>query len=262
MVFWRAVVALAVFSCLRADAIQRQSAHYAVTTGSLDSGGGRGTFQSISGPVYTQDGVLGAMVEGHSRVGAVVDLATTLQAGFLSQLNNPPLPGVFILSRRSGLGAKATLAGLLSTASDPDGDPFFLTVERVTAQGGIASQTARFLAYQPAPGFAGADVIHYRLVDDAGDSSAGAVDVVILPQPDTVSANQLLLEFPPSGGAHLVFVGALNQSYQVQVTDSLVPPVHWSGLVTSPSSAQPGFYEAVDPTGGQGSQRFYRTISL
>ena len=242
--------------------MERRSTHYSVTTESLDSGGGKGTFQSISGPTYSQDAALGALIRGQSRVVVADGLETTLQADYLSQLNNPPLPGVFILSRRSGLGAKATVASLLSTASDPDGDPYSLTVERSTAQGGIAIQTGRFVSYQSATDFSGPDVIHYRLTDDAGDSSTGVVAVVVLPPSDTVSANQLLLEFPPGGGAHLVFVGALNQSYQVQFTDSLVPPVHWNGLVTAPSPVQPGFYEAVDQTGGQGSQRFYRTISL
>ncbi len=258
-----AVLVLGLVPCLSVSAVQRQSTHYSVTMEAMDSAGGLGSFPSATGSGYSHVGSLGGIVEDHLPNGSATPLAgAALQAGYLSQLNNPPVPGVFVLSHRPGLGAKATLASLLSIAADPDGDPFFLTVETSTAQGGIARQTGRFLAYQPAAGFSGSDVIHYRLTDDGGDSASGAMDVVILPQPDTVSANQLLLEFPPSGGAHLVFVGALNQSYQVQVTDSLVPPVHWSGLVTSPSSAQPGFYEAVDPTGGQGSQRFYRTISL
>ncbi len=238
--------------------MQGESAHYAVTTESVDSGGGAGTFQSISAPVYTHDSALGLMVEGHSRVGA----AATIQGGYLSQLNNPPVPGVFVLSHRKGQGAKALLTSLLSTAVDPDGDLFSVMVDKTTVQGGVAGQTTRFLAYQPPTGSSGVDVIHYRLIDDAGDSSMGSVDVVILPQSDSVTSNQLLLEFPPSGGAHLVFVGALNQTYQVQVAESLVPPVQWTGLVTTPSAVQPGFFEAVDALGGHGSQRFYRTISL
>ena len=93
------------------------------------------------------------------------------------------------------------------------------------------------------------------------DFAEGQVEVVILPPADSVTSNQQLLEILPGGIAHVVFVGALNQVYQIQFTDSLVPPVKWSSLLTTPSTAQPSFYEATDPTGGRGGQRFYRTIA-
>jgi len=246
-----------------ANAAQRQSTHYAMTIDAIDSGGGSGNFQLPSSRWYAHQGSIGGVLGGDPTTSATTSqLNTTAQAGFLGQLNHPPVPGFVVLTRLFGKGANSAVAGFLSVAIDPDGDPFSLTVEPRTLQGGQAVSTMDSISYEPPPQFSGSDQILYRLTDDGGDSSSGIAHVVVMPQAGSPSPIQLLLNLPSAGGAHLVFAGVVEQSYQVQVTESLVPPVLWTGLMTVPSALQVGLFEAVDPRGTGEGQRYYRTIGL
>lgn len=211
---------------------------------------------------YSHQFSLGGTTDGRSDSAQVSQSHVGLESGYLSQLNNPAFPGVFVLSRPMGLNAKALLSDLLAVATNPDNSPLRIQVDTTTDGGGTATKGTRFISYQAPAGPSVPDVIHYQLVDAWGDQQNGQISVVILPPLDSTTSNQVLLQILPNGGAHVVFVGALSQVYQIQVTDSLVPPVHWSNLPTAPSSGQPGFFEATDPVGGAGSQRFYRSVSL
>jgi Bacterial Ig domain len=246
-----------------ANAADRQSIHYAIAMSTIDSGGGSGNFQSPSTRWYVHEGSMGGVVDGSPSTSATTSQSNAkAEGGFLSQLNYPPVPGFVVLTRSFGKGANAAVADFLSVAFDPDGDPFSLTVEPRTLQGGMAVATADAISYEPPPQFSGSDQISYRLTDDGGDSSTGIAHVVVVPQAGSTSPIQLLLNFPSTGGAHIVFAGDTEQSYQVQVTESLVPPVYWTGLMTVPSPLQIGLFEAVDLGGTGEGQRYYRTIGL
>ncbi len=247
---------------LECQASIRASAHYEISSENLEMVGGESqSFPAGSSSVYSHMISLGGVVSGLSQSANFRPTISTLNFGYLSQLNNPPVPGVIVLSRRAGLSAKLALADILRVGYDPDGDSFQVVAGGLTEGGATIIQGGRFIFYQPPAGPSLSDVIRYRLEDTFGDTAEGRIEVVILPPPDSVSSNQELLEILPGGVTHVVFVGALNQVYQIQFTDSLVQPVKWTGLATTPSTAQPGFYEATDPAGGHGVQRFYRTIA-
>lgn len=209
---------------------------------------------------YSHQLTIGGEVTGNSMASGTLPIVAKLEYGSLPQVNNPPIPGVVVLSRRAGFSAKVALADVLGVGFDPDGDTYEVLIERQTDLGGTVIQGTRFISYQPPDGVSVPDVIRYRLVDGFGDTAEGQIEVAILPQPGTMTYNQVFLEILSGGIAHVVFAGALNQAYEIQVTDSLVPPIQWHGLPTAASAAQPGFYEATDAAGGGGSQRFYRTI--
>ena len=210
----------------------RASAHYEISSETLEMAGGDG-HSNVAGSanVYTHQITLGGEANGQSISANDRPTISTLDFGYLPQLNNPPVPGVVVLSRRAGLSAKVALTDLFRIDYDTDGDLYQVQAGVLTERGGTVIQGSRFISYQPPAGPSVSDVIHYRLVDSLGDFAEGQVEVVILPPADSVTSNQQLLEILPGGIAHVVFVGALNQVYQIQFTDSLVPPVKWSSLL-------------------------------
>lgn len=246
----------------RIGAAGRQSSHYVLTTETMDFAGVPGgvSFGLPTGLVSygAVCGLVGGEVRSNDNVGRLI----MLQGGYLTQLNNAPVPGIGVVSRRAGLGFSIGLAEILDTALDPDGDSFTVVFDRNTDRGGVVTQTDRFLNYLPVNGLSGFDAVRYRLTDDLGDSSSGFVTVAVLPTMDGVKYGQLFLEILPEVGTHLVLAGALGESYQLQMTDLLVPPVQWKTLTTMRGTIQPGLFEAVDPTGGLGGPRFYRASKL
>lgn len=240
----------------------RTSTDYQMTVEVVEMAGGSNIVGSNYNQFYSHQFSLGGATEGRSDSAQISQSHVGIESGYLPQLSNPAFPGIFALSRPVGLNAKVLLSDLLAVATNPDNSSLRILVDRVTDGGGTATKGTRFISYQAPAGPSVPDVIHYQLIDAWGDQQNGQISVVILPPPDRTTFNQVLLQFLPNGGAHVVFVGALSQVYQIQVTDSLIPPVHWSNLPTSPSSVQPGFFEATDPFGGSGSQRFYRSVSL
>ena len=125
----------------------RASAHYEISSETLEMAGGDG-HSNVAGSanVYTHQITLGGEANGQSISANDRPTISTLDFGYLPQLNNPPVPGVVVLSRRAGLSAKVALTDLFRIDYDPDGDLYQVQAGVLTERGGTVIQGSRFIS--------------------------------------------------------------------------------------------------------------------
>ncbi|GAA2696765.1 Ig-like domain-containing protein [Actinoplanes palleronii] len=102
--------------------------------------------------------------------------------------NAPPVAAPDAVTRPSGVPATIDV---LVNDDDPNGDPLTVTIDATPAHG-TATVVAGQVRYQPDPGYAGADTLHYTIDDGHLGTSGAAVTITLVnaaPQarPDTAS---------------------------------------------------------------------------
>jgi hypothetical protein len=231
----------------------QSSADYNSTVESADGGGLR-----VASADYKNDGSFGA--------GSFIASADHAQrGGFAGQLNNAPVATNYTFTVVSNNTIKFPINALLSTATDPDGDSnSFVSLASASAQNGTVGRNGIWVLYKPPAGFAGTDTIDWVMQDSEGDQSTGTILAQVTAPPPPLNAptlNLISVTFNPAPGATdatLRFAGLPGETYTVQYTDSLTPPVTWIALGAAATTN--GTFQIVDPTARSASQRFYRTI--
>jgi hypothetical protein len=231
----------------------QNSADYSSGMGSGDAGGSRAASADYSGTFSFGAGGFASSTDYAQR------------GGYAGQLPNPPVATNYSLTVASNTVIKVSIAALLASVKDVDGDAItFVSVASASAQGGVASRVGNFVAYRPATGFGGADSVTWIAQDSEGDRTAAAILAQV--GTPTVQSNQPTLNlfaitFDTALGATdatLRFAGLPQSTYTVQYTGSLVPPITWTTLGSA--SVTNGIFQIVDPTAATAGQRYYRTV--
>jgi hypothetical protein len=216
---------------------------------SIDSGGSRVTTAN-----YTLD----------SSLGGIGDLLTvgsdSLWGGYPAQLNNPPTVPVYVMDRGTNLTTKVLLSNLVATVTDVDGDPvFFVGLANTSTNGGVLATMDGWLLYAPPAGFNGVDGFTWTVQDAAGDQTVGSIIVQVVPPYPAYSLSLISITAGGGSSVTLTFIGIPNLNNVVQYTDNLLPPITWNTLGTVTAGPN-GTFQLVDPTAGNSTQRFYRTL--
>lgn len=231
----------------------QSSADYYSGMVSNDGGGSR-----AASPHYSSASSIGA-----GNFASSADYAQ--RGGYAGQLPNPLVATNYSLTAVSNTVIKVSIAALLSTVKDVDGDSVtFVSVAASSAQGGAATHAGNFVIYHPAAGFNGSDSVTWVAQSSEGDRTTGTIlaQVGTPPaQPSQPTLNLFAITFnttPGATDATLHFAGLPQSTYTVQYTASLTPPITWTTLGTT--SVTNGIFKIVDPTAGSASQRYYRTV--
>ncbi len=153
--------------------------------------------------------------------------AALLYAALPLPVNQPPVAYDRGLLTPQDQPISLTRAQLLVGDYDPDGDPLSLTVNPVSAQGGVVSLTSTNVTYQPPLRFTGLDSFDYSLADGRGGVATAAVQIRVVsgavPPPNHVAITLV------SGGSSLRFSGDSGARYTVQRSTDLTA---WTTLDT------------------------------
>jgi hypothetical protein len=171
----------------------------------------------------------------------------------------PPVPATFSLGAVAGTTnsiAADPSSKLLLLASTPiiGGTLSITSVNPLSALGGLVTLSGGVLSYAaPSSASPYSDTITYTLSDGCG-TATGTIAVSVSPNGP---GNNGLTITPLGGGCILLqFFGIPGQSYYIQQTSSLNPPVTWTDLVqTNANSIGVVSYINCTPT----SPSFYRT---
>ncbi|MCW5559449.1 MAG: hypothetical protein KIT22_16670, partial [Verrucomicrobiae bacterium] len=183
-----------------------------------------------------------------------MDLAASEQGGG----SLPPVTSPVTWQRAPHRTVKATIPALLAHDFDPEGTALtLLEVESPTREGGRAWIEEGWVIYQAPDGFDGPDAFFYQVADAGGSLALGWVQVVVwtdnAPTPNIISLIHL------GGTTRIRFAGVPGQSYRVQASESLLPPIPWHDLGSVTADAQ-GQFEFSDPEAGLFPIRYYRTF--
>jgi len=174
----------------------------------------------------------------------------------LASANHPPVPGSFAVATAQDKPVSFPAASLLSTASDPDGNPISLTsVSAASTNNGTASFAGGQVSYSPPPGYIGPDLFNYVLTDSLGASATGSVSVAV------VSSNAIVLS--PAGTPALsgglfqsAYVGVPNLIYTVDRATNLAGP--WQLGFTNIMAGTNGQFQVIAPNSPPAPSMFYR----
>jgi hypothetical protein len=170
-------------------------------------------------------------------------------------INTPPLAGAQVLEYAPGHVTWFSTANLISSASDPEGNPItFVAVARQSAGGATLTVLQDSIYYSPPPGFTNADTFTYTIADSWGAQSTGTVTVVMLPGSDLRPTLQLLAV--GEADFRLQFTGIPWTYYTVEFAPSL-PTIDWQvlGYAVADSTGMVVF-DDTPPAGTR--SRFYR----
>ncbi|MGH7953626.1 MAG: Ig-like domain-containing protein, partial [Limisphaerales bacterium] len=224
--FGAVCLCLAISASARADGSQ-SSADYVFTAESTDGGGLRSASTD-----YASDGSFDA-----GNLATSADYSQ--RGGYIGQLNNPPVPTNYVIVVYTNSTIKVPISKLLSTVSDADGDTItFVNVASRSAQNGAVGRSGIWLLYKPPNGFIGNDRFTWVAQDSEGDQATGTiVEQVVAPvEPDAPTLNLASIVFnqtPGATDATLRFASLPGETYTIQYTDSLQPPVTWTTLGTA-----------------------------
>jgi hypothetical protein len=220
------------------------------TVESIDGGGLR-----TASADYASDGSFSA---GDFTAGA--DYAQ--RGGYIGQLNNPPVATNYMVNVSTNSTTKVAIGTLLGTVTDADGDAVtFVRVAGTSAQNGVVRRVGNWVIYQSPAGFNGSDSFIWVAQDSEGDRATGMVLAQVgplsaPPQPTLNLISIVLDSAPGATDATLFFAGLPGETYLVQYTDSVTPPVTWTTLGMATTVG--GVFQIVDPTAGIAPNRFYR----
>jgi len=183
-----------------------------------------------------------------------IDLAASEQGGSL-----PPITSPATWQRAPHRTVKATIPALLAHDSDPEGMALTLVeVESPTREGGRAWIEEGWVIYQAPDGFNGPDAFFYQVADTSGALALGLVQVVV--RADGAPTLNIV-KLTPAGGTMLIrFAGIPGQSYLIQASESLTPPIPWQELGSVTAGAD-GQFEFSDAEAGLFPIRYYRTFA-
>jgi len=234
-----------------ARASVQSSTDYLVTDESTDGGGVRAASADYNSDSSFSSGDL------------IFSVHYTQRGGYVAALNNAPVART---NYTISLYTNSTFKVASGTAApDPDGDQIaFVSIQNPSAQNGSVSNGVAWLYYQPPLNFIGSDSFNFMVRDSEGDSATGTIlaQITAVPAPaNAPTLNLIGLTFVPSTtAATLTFGGLPDSTYEVQYTDSMIPPIIWANLGSA--NVTNGVFQIVDPTAGSVSQRYYRTLYL
>ncbi len=171
-------------------------------------------------------------------------------------INTPPMAGNLTIQRYPTLGVKVSLATILASCSDADGDALNITPSSTSANGGAITVADGWVFYAPAEGFTNADSFTYTVTDGYGGSAVGTITVAIAVD---ASAGQNLTITSLGNGSYLINgAGIPGYTYRVQHSPT-INPANWQDIPgASVTAGSTGAFQYTDtPSGGMG---FYRTI--
>ena len=208
----------------------------------------------ISGVVDTN--VIGT----YNRTYVVADNAgNTATATRTVRVLDLPVAGMDTLGTMKNTPVSAPAVKLLANDSDPNGHPLsVVSVSPASANGGTVALGGGLLTYTPPAGFMGVDSFTYAISDGLGGTATGTVSVTVT-GPDGASLN-LVLMTRTADGFLVSFAGIPDDTYLIQFTDNLTPPVIWQTLTPpGPVQAGPnGRFQFEDKPNPIPPQRFYR----
>jgi uncharacterized delta-60 repeat protein len=208
----------------------------------------------ISGAVNTH--VIGTYV----RTYFVADNAgNTATATRTVRVVDVPVAGTDTLGTMKNTPVSAPAVKLLANDSDPNGHPLSLvSVSLTSSNGGTVALNSGLLTYAPPAGFVGLDSFTYAISNGLGGMATGTVNVTVS---GTDAASLNLVSMTRTADGFLVsFAGIPGDSYLIQFTDNLTPPVAWQTLTPpGPIQAGPnGLFQFEDKPNPIPPQRFYR----
>jgi hypothetical protein len=170
-------------------------------------------------------------------------------------VDTPPVPGAIAITYDAATGTKLSLAALLSSASDADGDPLALaSLATASANGGSLTSSAGWIFYVPAPGFTNADTLSYAISDGYCSPVTGTVTLSL--RCDNGSSANLTVSVLSNGSYAINGSGVPGRLYQLEFADG-GQTANWQSL--GQALADPnGSFGLIDPNGS--SQRLYRTV--
>jgi len=219
------------------------------------SGGGSSLTVTISS--ITGHGTLGISIAANTGTDLAGNQAGAAGPSATFIVNNPPLAGVTVIQRYPTQGVKVSVADVLASDSDADGDTLTITgVGSPTANNATVTLSGGWIFYVPPGGFTGVDSFTYTVSDTRGGSTQGTVNVTLLDD-NGQSHNQSSIQDLGSGVFRITFNGIPGRTYTIQYTDSLSPPnTVWTTLGTATADAL-GVYTFDDHSGSV--SRFYRS---
>jgi hypothetical protein len=191
----------------------------------------------------------------------VTDAAGTLQSRTavltLVASNQPPVVPNYSLVIYSNTTATFNLDTAYMAAADADNDPLALgspAFDSSSTNGGTISQNGVILTYTPVPDYVGQDEFNYYVSDSQGATTAGAVNVTMVPLvvPSAFSAVK-------SGGNVLLSASGASAGgafHILQATDLTTPLTNWVTVVSSNFDNSGGISIPIPITAGV-PQSFY-----
>jgi hypothetical protein len=148
-----------------------------------------------------------------------------------------------------GLASTVQIIGGQFPPADADGD--LLTITSVSgAVNGSATTDGTNVTYTASGG--NSDSFSYTVSDGFGGTASQTLNVNIAP---SAGYNQLSTQWI-SGQEVLSFAGIPNNSYALEWTDNLMPPVTWAALFTNTAADDGSLHFTNTPSG---NASFYRT---
>ncbi len=181
---------------------------------------------------------------------------TEFKVEVLAPNNRPPEPALHTAVTTQNSALVIVVTNLLATDSDPDGDALAIAaVNFSSTNGGAVTLIGGNITYTPVTTFVGADQISYTLTDSRGGSSTGNIFVTIVGPPVFTSFNLT------SGGSafSLAGTGVSGQTYVLQTTTNLAPPVPWISVLTNIAGTN-GIFNFTDAQVTNFNLRFYRVM--
>ncbi|HZV34137.1 MAG TPA: Ig-like domain-containing protein, partial [Verrucomicrobiae bacterium] len=179
---------------------------------------------------------------------------------FNELINTPPVAGAATYSRLANSTLNIPISGLLTHASDADGDAItLLSVSSVSTNGATIATNSSAITYTP-PATNGnvTDAFTYVVEDTYGATNAGTVTVTIQSEDSGPAVNITGLTTRPDGSVQISFAGVPNYYYLIEGTTNLSPPVTWTVLSTNQADTN-GMFQFTDSGATNYPARFYRT---
>jgi hypothetical protein len=198
-------------------------------------------------PVWvTADKLSGASFPGGTNVVTVTardtegNVATT---HFNIMVNRPPVYGAYSITTTTDTAATISLAKLLGTVTDPDGDAVTITsVTTASVRGGTVSLGVAGITYTPPAGYSGGDSFTVTLSDGHCVTVSDPIGVTITQPPGNLD------------GAVFLQLGEVNEmrskrAFTVAIERSTDLGVHWTrlGVANSQGNRSPFVYRFAAP---------------
>jgi hypothetical protein len=184
-----------------------------------------------------------------------------LSSAALLQINRPPLALSDAAGRIPNRSLKILVQKLVANDQDPDGDGLNLSLATATTANGASIRiTGDWVIYQASAGFNDADSFDYSIHDGRGGSATASVAIIIQPESENVTLNQLQIEvLPGTGDRRIRFVGIPGRAYTIHATSALEPPA-WT-MIGAAVAGSNGLYDFIDTDTASHPIRFYRSLS-
>ena len=176
-------------------------------------------------------------------------------------VNTPPTAA----NSNAGVTENASLvlsvAKLLLTADDADGDALSVTAAGSTSTNGPANNVvlnalAGTITYTPATGYVGSDSFTYTVSDSYGGTAIGTVNVTVTGNGGS-SPNVVVAPTYTNGAFRVTFAGIPNYEYTIQYAES--PTGSWFYLKQATAGTN-GLFEVIDEPLPETPARYYRTV--